>query len=287
MRRIALINVLCLLCICVQALDFKEYKLYPDGAPDSNGYTVDDELDYDGQWRKVADPLMWIYLPEGESKGTILFAPGGGYEFLGYYWDGVLGAEWFVPRGYAFVVLKYRVPNGHPHIPLEDACQAMEMLHRNAVEYGLNPNAPFGVMGVSAGGHLAASLVTKYRSEEARPDYGILVYPVISLETATHGGSRQQLLGDHPSHKMIVEYSLDKQVTENTPPCFIVACQDDDIVPVAQSLMMYQALTDHHVVAEMFLAPQGFHGWCFGRHFPHRELYEATLLAFLNDYARK
>ncbi|MEE1070536.1 MAG: alpha/beta hydrolase [Paludibacteraceae bacterium] len=216
-----------------------------------------------------------------EGVTTLLSCPGGGYSYTSIVNEGLNVAKYFVPRGYAVVVLKYRLPNGHENIPLSDAIRAMEILRDSATVWGLNPQK-IGVIGFSAGGHLAASLVTKYTSAKSRPNFGLLVYPVISFDkNVYHGGSCRQLLGEEPTAEQIENWSLDKQVTETTPPCWLIACQDDPTVPVENSIRFYQALTAKKVPATMLLVPTGGHGWGFTRHFPMREVMEQSMISFI------
>ncbi|MBR1878620.1 MAG: alpha/beta hydrolase fold domain-containing protein [Paludibacteraceae bacterium] len=258
--------------------------LYPSGAPDSNGYLPADEyVGKNGGIYQTSEPRIDFYRAE-HPKATLLVCPGGGYRYTSVGNEGIRVAEFFVPRGYNIAVLKYRLPNGHEHIPLEDASRAMELL-RDSIEAWHLPSAQLGVMGFSAGGHLAASLLTKYPSPEARPDYGILVYPVISMDsTITHQGSCRQLLGEHPADEQRLLWSAEKQVTAHTPPCLIVACQDDPTVQVENSIRFYQSLTAAHVPASMMFVPVGKHGWGFSRSFPQRELIERGMLSFLAQF---
>ena len=282
-----------LVCICVisvQAYALQPAKtvyLYPEGAKESNGYTAQDEyyVPERGALYRTSEPRMDIYMPthnkSKEGVTALLSCPGGGYSYTSIVNEGLNVAKYFVPRGYAVVVLKYRLPNGHENIPLSDAIRAMEILRDSATVWGLNPQK-IGVIGFSAGGHLAASLVTKYTSAKSRPDFGLLVYPVISFDkNVYHGGSCRQLLGEKPTAEQIENWSLDKQVTETTPPCWLVACQDDPTVPVENSIRFYQALTAKKVPATMLLVPTGGHGWGFTNHFPMREVMEQSMISFI------
>ena len=126
-------------------------------------------------------------------------------------------APWFNTQGITYAVLKYRMPNGHHEVPLSDAEQAIRMVRKHAAEWGVNPQR-VGIMGASAGGHLAASLATLYSSDKTRPDFQILFYPVISMQKGvTHGGSRQNLIGENPSQELEQKYSLERQVSPRTP----------------------------------------------------------------------
>lgn len=251
----------------------------------TNGYTDNDEYTKDHEHIfNVASPRIDLYMPyhvQGVSYPVILVCPGGGYRYLSCENEGINTAEYFTARGFAVAVLKYRLPNGHEDVPLSDACAAMCMLRDSAQAWSLRSDK-IGVMGFSAGGHLAASLVTKYTSEKARPDYGVLVYPVISADTAIwHKGSFLNLCGKTALPSQLAAWSLENQVTENTPPCILVACEDDKSVPVENSVRFYQALRDHKVEAQMTLVPEGGHGWGFSRQFSERDLVETSMMEFI------
>lgn len=298
MKSFSFLTILCkscvaLVCICVASVQAyalqptKTVYLYPEGAKESNGYTAQDEyyVPERGALYRTSEPRIDIYMPthnkSKEGVTALLSCPGGGYSYTSIVNEGLNVAKYFVPRGYAVVVLKYRLPNGHENIPLSDAIRAMEILRDSATVWGLNPQK-IGVIGFSAGGHLAASLVTKYTSAKSRPDFGLLVYPVISFDkNVYHGGSCRQLLGEKPTAEQIENWSLDKQVTETTPPCWLVACQDDPTVPVENSIRFYQALTAKKVPATMLLVPTGGHGWGFTRYFPMREVMEQSMISFI------
>ena len=282
MTRLSVLFVIALLPIQLFALRATcSVPLYPEGVPDSNGLMPEDEyMGNGGGIYKTSVPRLDLYRAEN-AKGTILVCPGGAYLFTSVGNEGVNVAEYFVPRGYNIAVLKYRMPNGHENIPLEDACRAMEIV-RDSVAAWQPASLKIGVMGFSAGGHLASSLLTKYSSRKARPDYGILVYPVISMDsTLTHQRSCQELLGESPTDEQRRKWSTDLQVTSDTPPCLIVGCQDDQTVQIENSIRFYQALTAAHVPSSLVILPTGGHGWGFLRHFPQRELIEQAILAFL------
>ncbi len=259
-------------------------NLYTSTPMESNGFAPKDEfVKNETKIYQIATPRIDLFLPTNV-RGivpVILTIPGGGYKYVSSGNEGIDVAKFFNPRGVAVAVLKYRLPNGHESIPLADACRAMEMLRDSAEAWNLNPQQ-IGVIGFSAGGHLAASLCTKYTSAKARPDYGILVYPVISSDPKIwHEGTFRQLLGKHPSRKQYKAWSLDQQVTTKTSPCLIVACEDDKSVPVENSIRMYQALRDHQVEVELVLVPAGEHGWGFKREFPKRDLVFAAITQFV------
>lgn len=258
--------------------------LYPDGnKPNENGYVAADEEEKNKRLYKTSEPRMDIYLPKEKADAIILACPGGGYVFTSIPNEGEAVANYFTPRNIAVAVLKYRMPNQNQDVPLSDAVKAMEILRDSAQTWGV-PTNHIGVMGFSAGGHLAATLVTKFYSEKSRPDFGILVYPVISMDaTITHKGSCKQLLGDDPSEEQRIQWSAEKCVSLNTPPCFIVHCQDDKTVMVENSIRMYQALTAYGIKAEMLLLPTGAHGWGFSKQIPQKEIFEAAMNQFINQ----
>lgn len=284
MKRIfALFAVLTLWSMAFAIAPSLTLSLYPDGAPDSNGYTAADEYVKNGdRIYKIAEPRLDVYLPANtDPSGILLSIPGGGYSFVSSGNEGIKVAEFFVPQGYIVAVLKYRLPNQHEQIPLHDALQAMRIL-RDSAEAWNAPDAAIGVMGFSAGGHLAASLLTHYSDSITRPDFGILVYPVISMDsTLTHKGSCLQLLGEHPTEQQRSYWSAEKQVTPQTPPCLIVACQDDPTVQVANSILFYEALTANDVSSSLLLVPFGKHGWGFSRQFQDRDHVDRLVSAFI------
>jgi acetyl esterase/lipase len=219
---------------------------------------------------KVQIPQIEVFLPNKRSatgQGVII-CPGGGYARLSYDWEGTDFAKLLNAHGIAAFVLKYRLPDSltstHPdQVPLLDAKQAIRMVRSRAKEWNINPNK-VGVMGFSAGGHLAATLSTQLE-EGTRPNFAILVYPVISMDKAiAHAGSRNNLIGLQPTSDLIYKYSNEFQVSEQTPPSFIVHATDDNSVPVENSLLYYQALKKNKVSAEMHIFPTGGHGFGLG-----------------------
>lgn len=261
----------------------KTICLYDGTMPNDNGYTAADEyVGKNGGIYQTSEPRIDLYLPQTNQPAAILLVcPGGGYRYTSVVNEGIHVADFFVPRGIAVAVLKYRLPNGHPEVPLTDALRAMQLLRDSAGEWNLDKHK-VGVMGFSAGGHLAATLLTKFESPLTRPDFGVLVYPVISMgNDITHAGSCFQFLGKNLTDGQRHEWSAEHHVTSDTPPCFIVACQDDYTVPVENAIRFYQSLTRQNVVAEMLLLPYGKHGWGFSREFSQRELFEIALIKFI------
>ena len=231
---------------------------------------------------KVQEPSIQVFFPSkrNATRQAVVVCPGGGYAVLAYDWEGTDIAKWLNSHGIAAIVLKYRLPSAasqvEPHeAPMMDAQRAMRLARQHAEEWNIDP-AQIGVMGFSAGGHLASTLGTHYDRGNAnaqdpaekfssRPDFLILGYPVISLkEHVAHIGSRNNLLGESPSDDLVERFSNDLQVTEDTPPTFIFHSQDDTGVPVQHSLLFYQALLEAKVPVEMHLYPKGGHGYSLG-----------------------
>ncbi|MFO7822600.1 MAG: alpha/beta hydrolase [Cyclobacterium sp.] len=228
---------------------------------------------------KVQKPQVQVFLPAKRSSTgkAVIICPGGGYGVLAYDWEGLDIAKWLNSKGIAGIVLKYRLPSSdtqsNPHIvPMADGQRAIRLVRHHAEEWGIDPEQ-IGIMGFSAGGHLASTLGTHFdegnpgdedpiEHQSSRPDFMILGYPVISFtEHITHIGSRNNLLGQEPDEKWVEYFSNEKQVRADSPPTFIFHSQDDTAVPVQHSLLFYQGLLEKQVPAEMHLYPTGAHGF--------------------------
>ncbi|NHE59298.1 alpha/beta hydrolase [Cyclobacterium plantarum] len=228
---------------------------------------------------KVQKPQIQVFLPakRAATGKAVIICPGGGYGVLAYDWEGLDIAKWLNSKGIAGIVLKYRLPSAEtqssPHIvPMADGQRAIRLVRHHAEDWGIDPGQ-IGIMGFSAGGHLAATLGTHFdegnpgdedaiEHQSSRPDFMILGYPVISFtEHITHIGSRNNLIGAAPDEKWVTYFSNEKQVRADTPPSFIFHSQDDTAVPVQHSLLFYQALLEKQVPAEMHLYPRGAHGF--------------------------
>lgn len=193
---------------------------------------------------------------------AVVICPGGGYAGLAIQHEGSQFAKWLNGQGITAFVLKYRMPNKHKEVPLDDAQQAIRYVREHANEFGVDTNK-IGIAGFSAGGHLAATASTHYTTEgvSTRPDFSILFYPVITMETATHGGSRSNLLGDKPQSEDIQFFSNEKHVNTNTPPAILLLSDDDKSVPTTNSVLYYESLKKNSVPATMYIFPKGGHGW--------------------------
>lgn len=231
-----------------------------------------------GARAKTEIPDLTVYLPQGtqHTKTGILIIPGGGYGFVSSIKEGSEIATYFASKGIAAFVLKYRLPNDSTMRekktgPIQDAQRALQIIRMNAGKWGVDNNK-IGVIGFSAGGHLASTLGTHFNRSfisnenkvNLRPDFMILVYPVISMkQELTHAGSRMNLLGKTPANEDVNYFSNEEQVTATTPPTYLTHTGDDKVVSVQNSIAFYQALLKNHVSAEMLLVPEGDHGFIF------------------------
>lgn len=260
-----------------------ELPLWPAGAPNSNGLTGTEEDLEGGRVANVIKPSITVYKADKPNGVAIIMCPGGGYARLAMNHEGHDMAPWLNAQGITYIVLKYRMPNGHYEVPLSDAEQAIRLVRQHAKEWNIRPDR-IGIMGASAGGHLAASLATLYSSNETRPDFQILFYPVISMVPGvTHGGSRQNLLGNNPSQELEDKYTLEKQVNERTPQAFIMLSADDGAVPPANGIHYFEALLQHQVPATLHVYPTGGHGWGFRDAFTYKRQWTGELEKWLRE----
>ena len=206
-----------------------ELPLWPNGAPNSNGLTGGEKEVSPHRLSNVTAPTITVYRAPQPNGMAVIMCPGGGYSRLAMDHEGHDMAPWFCGQGITYIVLKYRMPNGHCEVPLSDAERAIRIVREHAGEWNINPRK-IGIMGASAGGHLASTLATHY-SAETRPDFQILLYPVVTMLQNTHGGSRNELLGKSPTTEQIRHFSNELQVTSDTPQAFIVLSSDDGAVP--------------------------------------------------------
>ena len=239
--------------------------LWPNGAPNNNG----DEKD---------KAELTVYLPDAK-KATgraVVCCPGGGYTHLAMDHEGHQWATFFNSQGIALIVVKYRMPHGNHLIPISDAEEAMKTVRRHAAEWHINPN-DVGIMGFSAGGHLASTIATHSKGDAA-PNFQILFYPVITMDLSfTHKGSHDNLLGvasdskkDQKELKRLeTEYSNDLQVNRTTPRAFLALSDDDKAVPARNGFSYYEQLYKHDVPASIHIYPTGGHGWGYRESFAY------------------
>lgn len=258
-------------------------ELYPEGAPGlKTGVTVEEVNTSTAandimRIRNVTNPTLTAFIPENKtSDASVIICPGGGYYILALDHEGYATAEWFAERGVTAFVLKNRLPqeelfNNSTIRPLQDAQQALRMVKASAASYGIDKEK-IGIMGFSAGGHLAATASTHFENQvgeltdesiSVRPAFSVLIYPVISFnDSYGHTGSRDNLIGKSPSKSDIEAYSNELHVTDKTPPTFLVHAFDD-FVNIENSLTYVRALKKANVPAELHLYDRGGHGFAF------------------------
>lgn len=258
--------------LTVTAQKGTEIELWPVGAPHNNGDALD-------------TAKVYVYLPESQraTGRCVVICPGGGYAHLSMEHEGHDWARYFVGQGIAAVVLKYRMPHGRYQVPIEDAEEAMRMVRRNAATWHVNADQ-VGIMGFSAGGHLASTIAT-HSKKDAAPDFQILFYPVITMDPSfTHKGSHDNFIGQDSKKKLEREYSNDQQVTRITPRAFIALSDDDHAVLPANGANYYLECYRHDVPASLHIYPTGGHGWGFRQSFPYHIEMLLDLKAWLGSF---
>jgi len=260
--------------------------LWSDGAPGAKGDTENDK------------PSLTIYLPPKEkANGTsVVVCPGGGYGGLSFDYEGHKIAKWLNSNGIAAFIVRYRCMAGgynHPY-PLLDAQRSIRMVRSKATEFNIDPSK-IGIIGFSAGGHLASTTGTHFDAgkEDAkdaidkvscRPDFMILIYPVITMtQDFCHTGSRDNLLGANPDKKLLESMSSELQVTPQTPPTFLVHTEQDTCVPAENSISFYLALRKANVPAELHVFQKGEHGYNLGEQMPTASAWPDMCLKWLKD----
>ena len=271
-RKTILAAVLAALCMPVCAQQKFEMNLWPQGAPNSNGDAAD-------------SAKVWVYLPKKEAATgrAVVICPGGGYSHLAMSHEGHDWAPFFNNMGIAAVVLKYRMPHGNREVPVSDAEEAMRLVRRNAQSWGVDAQ-DVGIMGSSAGGHLASTIATQ-ATGDAAPDFQILFYPVITMmPDITHKGSHDNFLGPEAKKKDEHKYSNDLQVSRVTPRAYIALSDDDHVVPPANGVNYYIELYRHDVPATLHVYLSGGHGWGNRDSFMFHNEMQLDLKAWLRSF---
>ncbi len=243
----------------------------------TEGETITDS----GNIAKIGkDARFDLYFPTKPNGQMVVVCPGGGYSIVSSYNEGVYVAEWMVEHGITVAVVKYRLPNHHNTVPLDDVQNTFRYCRAHAEEWGINS---IGVMGFSAGGHLAVSAATLYVDEVTRPDFSIFIYPVVTMDNEmTHTGTHTELIGSAKEAQkrdgktweewdagkktqecLTARYSLENQTAPDNPPAFIALSNDDNVVNPKNSTSLYKALLDNKVPVEIHIYPYGGHGWGF------------------------
>jgi acetyl esterase/lipase len=274
MKKVFVLAAIVFLSNKIMAQEF--IPLWPAGKKaDWNGRVVTDSI-HNERYFRIGTPGIFAFpvRKEGNKGTTVLICPGGGYDHVTHLYNGFNFASWFNAHGINAFVLVYRLPNQNDlkireEAPLADAQRAMQILKANASKWNLDKNK-IGVMGISAGGHVASTIGTHSEDVSSikdslneinfRPDFMILLSPVVTMGKYAHGGSKKNFLGSDTSKLFIEKYSNELQVTSNTPPAFIVHAQNDSTVNVRNSLLFYNALIEKGVQASIHVFPQGGHG---------------------------
>lgn len=233
----------------------------------------------------IEQPSLRVFLPAPElaTGRAVVACPGGGYSGLAVNHEGYDWAPYFNKQGIALIVLKYRMPKGDRTLPISDAEAAMKMVRDSADVWNLNPN-DIGIMGSSAGGHLASTIAT-HAPEALRPNFQILFYPVITMDKSfTHMGFHDNLLGKDASADLEKEFSNEKQVTKETPRAFIVYSDDDKVVPPANGVNYYLALNKKGVPSVLHIYPTGGHGWGIREDFLYKSEMQNELTSWLRSF---
>jgi len=266
---ITLMMLGCALCSMAQQSKSFDIDMWPNGLPNSNG--LDKTQPYDSEKRNFK-PSIRVFLPEEAARNgkAILVVPGGGYRVLSLGQEGYQWADIFTQQGIACIVLSYRMPMGHTEVPISDATEAMRLIREHAEEWGINPQQ-VGILGSSAGGHLASTLCT-HGDVATRPNFQILFYPVISMDKEiTHMDSHNCMIGENASKELEEQYSNALQVTSDTPPCILMLSDDDFLVNPRNAAEYYIALKKAKVKASMHIYPSGGHGWGCGKFFKYHD----------------
>ena len=228
---------------------------------------------------EIPEATLTIYPASKPNGQAIIACPGGGYSGVAATHEGHDMAAWFNAQGITYAVLYYRMPYGKHEVPLSDAHRAIRFMRKHADRWAIRQ---LGIMGSSAGGHLASTAATHFTTE-TRPDFQILFYPVVTMSENTHQGSKDNLLGKNPDSDLIKLYSNETQVTSQTPPAFIMHSSDDTVVPVDNSINYYMAMVKKGVSASMHLYPIGGHGWGYNENFTYKRQWQEELEKWLRE----
>jgi acetyl esterase/lipase len=270
-----LISLFCALLVAgsVNAQDLV-IDLWPDGPPSENGLSGPEVDEGNNRVSNISVPKLYVYLAEKEvnTGAAVILCPGGGYRREAMSHEGYEVGEWLKHKGITGIVLKYRLPNGHHEIPLQDANRAVRMVRYHAGEWGVDP-AKVGIGGASAGGHLASTAGTLFDEGDpaagdpverfsSRPGFLLLLYPIIYLEEGKVSPHMERLFfGGESSWDIVRRYSSELNVSERTPPTFMVHANNDPTVSTAHTLAFYGALKSHGIPAEVHIFQEGGHGF--------------------------
>jgi len=271
-KQLMMLMATAILSVAAMAQQGKTFLLWPNGAPNNNGNPTD-------------TAKMTVFLPDAKraTGRAIVICPGGGYGHLALEHEGTAWADFLNEQGVAAIVLKYRMPRGNHEVPISDAEEAIKTVRRTAKKWHIDPKQ-VGIMGFSAGGHLASTIAT-HATGQAKPNFQILFYPVITMEQGfAHKGSHDNFLGEKPKKKTERLYSNDLQVTRATPPAFIALSDDDQGVLPMNGVNYYMECYRHDVPATLHVYPKGGHGWGYRASFPYHLEMLLDLKAWLKSF---
>lgn len=285
MKTLSFITAFVLMTAIASAKDYGQtatVKIWDNTtAPHSNGIITPEQESTPNRLSNTSEAVLYLF-PADEARATgqaVVICPGGGYIRLAIDHEGYEMAQWFAANGITAAVLKYRMPNHHPEVPLEDAEQALRILRGDAPGAEGYTAGKVGIVGFSAGGHLAAMAST---IGGVRPDFSVLFYPVITaVQGKRHQGSFVNLLSEERTAGQDAAYSLENRVTNNTPPTLLLLSDDDRTVPPVNSTLYYNALKEHGIEASMHIYPTGGHGWGFHDDFVYKPQWQAAVLGWL------
>ena len=285
-RLFTLLLVLCALPVLAQdyGQDMTIKSWENSSAPHSNEITAA-ETSKNNVIVTTTETVLYIFKadPAKATGHAMLVCPGGGYSSVCIEWEGYKVAKWLASQGVTCGVLKYRLPNGHKEIPLEDTTEALRTMRRRSKELGFDPTK-LGMMGSSAGGHLTA-YTSNFASFADRPAFTVLFYPVITGEEGLcHKGSFDHLLGKDASAYERAEYSLETRVTKQTPPTLILTSDNDTLVPTISSTRYYNSLRKHGVKASLHIYPGGYHGFCMHDDVAFKPLWQQAMIEWIRSF---
>ena len=251
-------------------------------APVEIPYPGDEKIEDGGIITDVSVPTLEIFKARGENPSgkSVIICPGGGYFKGAYHHEGIDIARWLAENGITAAVLKYRLPAGNETVPSDDAARAFEIMREKAGELGIAPDS-IGIMGASAGGHLACTMLT-LRAPEVKPAFGVLFYPVVSMKTGlTHDYSRKCLLGENFTPEQVAKYSLEDQVNDATPSILFLASDNDNTVLIENTYNLVNAMKEHKKPVSMHIFPTGSHGWGFHPTFKYHNIVKSAILDWI------
>lgn len=277
---LSLLPILPLALVAADSTVPAKQPLWPGEPPSGTGTPV------------PGNPSLTVHHPENPNGTAVVICPGGGYGGLVTGPEGHGIAKWLNQHGITGIVLEYRLPKGNSFVPLADAQRALQTVRTQAASWKINPKR-IGIIGFSAGGHLASTAATHYTPENpsatdpiqrvsSRPDFQILIYPVVTMGEGTHGGSKRNLLGESPTAAEIQRFSNETQVTKDTPPAYLAHAIDDKVVPLKHSTDYHRAMQAAGASSRLLELPSGGHG-LNGYKGPNWEAWQTGALAWLKE----